>query len=98
MNHIAEINPYFNSLENLLGFIESYNPSEVIIFSPRLNIGFLWKFIDDISLYRKKILKTFMFIFHDLINLMDFTSHLMNVLNYRNYFQKLKFSMWIWIR
>jgi hypothetical protein len=90
MNHIIEINPYFNSLENLLGFIESYNPSEVIIFSPRLNIGFLWKFIDDISLYRKKNIEKFHVYFSRFDQSYEFHFSLNECIELQELFPKIK--------
>jgi hypothetical protein len=59
MNHFTEINLNLSALEDLVECIESSNPSKVIVFCPRLSIGFLWKFIDDISLYRRKGLESF---------------------------------------
>jgi hypothetical protein len=46
-------------LEKLIEAIESVAPTSVSIFCPRLSVGFLWKLIDELALYRRKKLESF---------------------------------------
>lgn len=46
-----------SGIEVLVDAIEVANPRHVSFFCPRFSVGFLWKLIDDLSLYRKKNLE-----------------------------------------
>lgn len=46
-----------SGIEVLVDAIEVANPRHVSFFCPRFSVGFLWKLIDDLSLYRRKNLE-----------------------------------------
>lgn len=43
-----------SGIEVLVDVIERANPSQVTFFCPRFSVGFLWKLIDELSLYRRR--------------------------------------------
>lgn len=48
-----------NALDKLIEAIECVAPTSVSIFCPRFSVGFLWKLIDELALYRRKKLESF---------------------------------------
>jgi NgoFVII restriction endonuclease len=48
-----------SGIEVLVDAIEVANPTHVSFFCPRFSVGFLWKLIDELSLYRRKNLEEF---------------------------------------
>ncbi len=48
-----------SGIEVLVDAIEVANPKQVSFFCPRFSVGFLWKLIDELSLYRRKNLEEF---------------------------------------
>jgi hypothetical protein len=48
-----------SGIEVLVDAIEKVNPNQVTFFCPRFSIGFLWKLVDELSLYRRRNLKEF---------------------------------------
>jgi hypothetical protein len=92
MNHFTEINQSLSALEDLVECIESFSPSEVIVFCPRLSIGFLWKFIDDISLYRRKSIESFQVYFSRFDQSNEFEFSLNECIELQELFPKIKIS------
>lgn len=43
-----------SGVDDLVDSIESVCPQKIVIFCPRFSVGFLWKLIDELALYRRK--------------------------------------------